>query len=82
VVPVQLPDGQALKVRVPVGAQPGSTLRVRGKGLPSRPAGDLELTVRVILPSAHDPRARQLYEQMRDALPDFDARAQDAAARG
>lgn len=82
VVPVRLPDGQALKVRVPAGAQPGATLRVRGKGLPGKPPGDLELTVRVILPSAHDPRAHALYEQMRDALPDFDARAQDAAARG
>lgn len=82
VVPVRLPDGQALQVRVPAGAQPSSTLRVRGKGLPCKPAGDLELTVRVILPSAHDPRARKHYEQMRDALPDFDARAQDAAGRG
>lgn len=82
VVPVRLPDGQDLKVRVPAGAQPGSTLRVRGKGLPCKPAGDLELTVRVILPSAHDPRARRLYEQMRNALPDFDARAQHAAGRG
>lgn len=82
VVPVQLPDGRELKVRVPAGAQPGATLRVRGKGLPAKPAGDLELSVRVILPSAHDPRARKFYEQMRDALPDFDARAQGAAARG
>lgn len=81
VVPVPMPDGQLLKVRVPANAPVGSTLRVRGKGLPGSPAGDLELTVRVLLPSAHDPRARRLYEQMRDALPDFDARAQDAATR-
>ncbi len=82
VVPFTLPDGRALQVRVPAHAAPGSTLRVRGKGLPSKPAGDLELTVRVVLPSAHDPRARRLYEQMRDTLGDFDARAQDAADRG
>ncbi len=82
VVPVALPDGHRIKVRVPAGAQSGSTLRVPGKGLPARPAGDLELTVRVVLPSAHDPRARRLFEQMRDTLADFDARAQDAADRG
>lgn len=82
VLPVTLPDGGALKVRVPAGAQPGSTLRVRGRGLPATPPGDLELTVRVLLPSAHDPRARRAYEQMRDALPDFDARAQAEAERG
>lgn len=82
VVPFTLPDGRVLKVRVPAHAEPGSTLRVRGKGLPARPAGDLELTVHVVLPSAQDPRARRLYEQMRDTLGDFDARAQDAADRG
>lgn len=82
VVPVALPDGQRIKVRVPAGAQAGATLRVPGKGLPAKPAGDLELTVRVVLPSAHDPRARKLYEQMRDTLADFDARAQDAADHG
>lgn len=81
VLPVTLPDGRVLKVRVPAGAQPGSTLRVRGRGLPATPPGDLELTVRVLLPSAHDPRARRAYEQMRDALPDFDARAQFEAER-
>lgn len=81
VVPLTLPDGQSLKVRVPPCAQPGSTLRVRGRGLPATPPGDLELTVRVLLPSAHDPRARRAYEQMRDALPDFDARAQFEAER-
>ncbi len=81
VVPVALPDGTRIKVRVPAGALDGATLRVPGKGLPSKPAGDLELAVRVVLPSAHDPRARKLYEQMREALSDFDARAQDAADR-
>jgi curved DNA-binding protein len=82
VVPFTLPDGRVLQVRVPAHATPGSTLRVRGKGLPAKPAGDLELTLRLVLPSAHDPRARRLYEQMRDTLGDFDARAQDAADRG
>jgi len=75
VVPVALPDGQSLKVRVPAGAQSGQALTVRGKGLPSRPPGDLELQLRVVLPSAHDPRARRAYEQMAAELgPEFDAR--------
>jgi curved DNA-binding protein len=84
VVPVQLPDGASLKVRVPAGAQGGRTLRVPGKGLPGKTPGDLELTVRVVLPSALDPRARTHYEQMAAELPDFDARkvAQAQAERG
>jgi curved DNA-binding protein len=83
VVPVTLPDGGTLQVRVPAGAQSGRTLSVRGRGLPAgRPggaAGDLELVVRVVLPSAHDPRARRHYEAMARELSDFDARAQAAA---
>jgi curved DNA-binding protein len=84
VVPVELPDGSILKVRVPAGAQSGRQLSVRGKGLPGATPGDLELLVRVVLPSAFDPRARKLYEQMAAELTDFDARkvAAAEAARG
>ena len=74
VVPVTLPDGSSLKVRVPAGAQSGRSITVRGKGLPARTPGDLELQLRVVLPSAHDPRARRLYEQMAAELGEFDAR--------
>ncbi|MFZ5521847.1 MAG: DnaJ C-terminal domain-containing protein [Pseudomonadota bacterium] len=74
VVPVELPDGSTLKVRVPAGAQSGRQLTVRGKGLPGAQPGDLDLTVRVILPSGLEPRAKRLYEEMARELPDFDAR--------
>lgn len=79
VVPVQLPDGSTLKLRVPAGAQGGRVLTVRGRGWPGTTPGDLELAIRIVLPSAFDPRARQLYEQMAQALPDFDARKVAAA---
>ncbi len=74
VVPVVLPDGNTLKVRVPAGAQGGRSITVRGKGLPARTPGDLELRLRIVLPSAFDPRAKRLYEAMAAELPDFDAR--------
>ena len=76
VVPLRLPGGTTLKVRVPAGAQPGQTLQVRPG--PHSPQG-LELVVQVLLPSAMDPRARRLYEAMAGELKDFDARAQAAA---
>ena len=79
VVPVGLPDGSTLKVRVPAGAQGGQVLSVRGKGWPGTPPGDLELAVRIVLPSGLEPRAKALYEQMAQALPDFDARRVAAA---
>jgi curved DNA-binding protein len=75
VVPVTLPDGSTMKLRVPAGAQGGRSLNVRGKGLPGKPPGDLELSVRIVLPDAEDPRARRLYETMARELSDFDARA-------
>jgi len=84
VVPVDLPDGSVLQVRVPAGAQGGQALTVRGRGLPGSPPGDLELVVRVVLPSGLEPRARKHYEAMARDLPDFDARkvARAAAERG
>jgi curved DNA-binding protein len=49
-------------------------LRVRGKGIPAQPPGDLLLDLRVVLPSADTPKARELYEQMARELA-FDPRA-------
>jgi curved DNA-binding protein len=79
VVPVALPDGTQLNVRVPAGAQGGQQLTVRGKGLPGATPGNLDLRVRVVLPSGLDPRAQAVYEQMARELPDFDARKVAAA---
>ena len=46
---------------------------MRGKGIPGNPPGDLELTVRVVLPPADSARARELYETMAREL-NFDPR--------
>jgi curved DNA-binding protein len=74
VVPVVLPDGKTLKIRAPPGAQAGGQLVVRGKGVPGDPPGDLMLNLRVVLPPADTPRARELYESMAREL-NFDPRA-------
>ena len=74
VIPVPLPDGSLLKVRIPAGAQSGRQLVVHGKGIPGNPPGDLELTVRVVLPPADTARAKELYETMARELK-FDPRA-------
>lgn len=60
---LSLPDSN-IKVRVPAHAQSGQQLRVRGKGLPSTPPGDLLLELRVVLPAANSNRARELYQTM------------------
>lgn len=72
IVPVELPAG-SLQVRIPAGAQSGRQLRVRGKGLPGNPPGDLLLDIQVVLPPADTPKARELYETMARELA-FDPR--------
>lgn len=72
VVAVELP-GATVKVRIPEGAQSGKQLRVRGKGIPGEPPGDLLLDLRVVLPPADTPQARALYESMARELA-FDPR--------
>ena len=63
---VPVPGGQA-RVRVPPGTQPGSVLRVAGKGLPrygGHGRGSLNLTVILDIPRQLSARQRQLYEQL------------------
>jgi molecular chaperone DnaJ len=65
-------DG-AVTVRVPPGTPSGRTLRVRGKGVPRRNgvAGDLLVTVDVVVP-------KDLSAQARKALAEFEAAAPGA----
>jgi curved DNA-binding protein len=72
VIAVDLPQGQ-VKVRIPEGAQSGRQLRVRGKGLPDNPPGDLLLNIQVILPAADSARAKEIYATMQRELA-FDPR--------
>jgi len=65
VVPVELP-GSTVNVRIPPGAEPGRQLRVRGKGFPSDPPGDLYFDIRIVAPPAETDRAKELYEGLRN----------------
>jgi molecular chaperone DnaJ len=54
-------------VRVPPGAQPGSVVRVRGRGVPHRfrsGAGDQLVTLQLEVPTRLSTRARQLIEEL------------------
>jgi curved DNA-binding protein len=77
VVPVDLPGG-TLKVRIPAGAQTGKQLRVRGKGIPCTPPGDLYIDIRIVVPPATTPEARALYETMQREMA-FDPRKERGA---
>jgi len=75
IVAVTLPSGP-VKVRIPQGAQSGKQLRVRGKGIPGEPPGDLLLDIQVVLPPADTPRAKELYATMATELA-FDPRGRE-----
>jgi curved DNA-binding protein len=77
-VKAALPDG-TVEVRVPEGSQGGKKLRLKGRGIPGDPAGDLYLVLEVVLPPAATARARELYQTMARELA-FDPRA-DREAR-
>lgn len=72
VVSVNLPSGP-LQTRLPEGVQRNRSLRVRGKGLPGNPPGDLILELQIVLPRADTPEARAVYDNMAKSLP-FDPR--------
>ena len=72
VVPVDLPGG-TLNVRIPAGAEPGRQLRLRGKGLPSNPPGDVLMDIRIVVPPAATAKAKELYESLQQES-NFDPR--------
>ena len=62
-------DG-AVELAIPAGTSSGRTLRVKGKGLPSKDGtGDLYATVRIVLPERSDPELEALMRQWRDGKP-------------
>ena len=55
-------DGTKLKLKIKPGTQPGTKVRLRGKGVNG---GDLIITYQVTLPATLSDRQRQLLEEMR-----------------
>lgn len=61
------PDGK-VDVRVPEGSQSGRKLRLKGRGIPGSPAGNLYLVLEVVLPLVSNAKARELYQTMAQEL--------------
>jgi curved DNA-binding protein len=58
-----------VEVNIPAGSKQGSKLRLRGKGLPGDPAGDLYLTLDIVWPPADNDATRAAYQQLASAAP-------------
>jgi molecular chaperone DnaJ len=68
-VEVETIDGKAI-LKIPPGTQPGTTFRLRGKGLPSlegRGVGDLHVTVSVDVPRKLNSEQKRLLREFEEA---------------
>lgn len=66
--------GGKVDLKIPAGSQSGGKLRLKGRGLGGKVAGDQYVVLQIVAPKADSDAARQLYEQMAAEMP-FDPRA-------
>jgi curved DNA-binding protein len=67
--------GGAVDLKIPAGARAGSKLRLKGRGIPASPPGDLYAVLQIALPPAADAKAKAAYQAMAAAMP-FNPRTQ------
>lgn len=66
--------GGRVDLKIPKNARTGQKMRLKGKGLPGRPAGDIYATLQIVNPKADTEQARTFFERMAKEMP-FDPRA-------
>ncbi|NOZ54674.1 MAG: DnaJ domain-containing protein [Gammaproteobacteria bacterium] len=57
-----------VELKIPSGSASGNKMRLKGRGIPGNPAGDLYVVLQVVLPSAESNEAKALYKQMEQKL--------------
>jgi curved DNA-binding protein len=67
------PEG-AVMLKIPPGSTKGRTMRLKGKGIPGSPPGDMHAVLKIELPPADTDKAKEIYRQMERELP-FNPRA-------
>jgi curved DNA-binding protein len=72
---VEVPTpGGLVDLKIPAGSRAGTKLRLRGRGIPAAPPGDLYVVLQIALPPAGDDKAKAAYRALADAVP-FNPRA-------
>jgi curved DNA-binding protein len=66
--------GGVVDLKVPAGAQAGTKLRLRGRGIPASPPGDLYAVLQIAVPKPTDDKGKAAYRALADAMP-FNPRA-------
>jgi len=65
----------SVQLTIPPGSAAGRQLRLKGRGIPGTPPGDLYVVLAIALPPADSEAAREAYRAMGKAF-DFDPRKQ------
>ncbi|PLY15409.1 MAG: cytochrome C biogenesis protein [Sedimenticola sp.] len=64
-----------VSLKVPPGTQSGKKMRLKGRGLPGKPAGDQYVIFQIRIPQASNPRIEAIYKQLQQESP-FNPRAE------
>lgn len=77
-VTASTPEGD-VELTIPAGSNPGRKLRLKGRGLPGKVAGDLYVVLQIALPKADTPAAQDAYAAFARAFPAFHPRQPNEA---
>jgi curved DNA-binding protein len=56
--------GGKVTMNIPAGSSSGKRMRLKGRGLPGKPAGDQIVNLKVVVPKPGSDRERELYEEL------------------
>ncbi|MFJ7566292.1 DnaJ C-terminal domain-containing protein [Herminiimonas sp. NPDC097707] len=72
-IAVPTPEG-SVELTIPPNSSAGRKLRLKGKGIPGKEAGDLYAVLTIVLPPAQTEKAKEAYRALKETL-DFNPRA-------
>ncbi|MDP3230521.1 MAG: DnaJ C-terminal domain-containing protein [Acidovorax sp.] len=78
-VEVGMPGGSVVEVTVPAGWKAARKLRLKGRGIPGKPPGDLYLELHLALPTATTDAERAAYTALAQAFSHYNPRAAQGA---
>ena len=72
-VNIPTPAGSTLELTIPAGTATGRKMRLKGKGIPSKEAGDLFVVPNIVLPNAETDTQKEAYKALEKVF-DFNPR--------
>ena len=72
-VNIPTPAGSTLELTIPAGTSTGRKMRLKGKGIPSKEAGDLFVVPNIVLPNAETDTQKEAYKALEKVF-DFNPR--------